>query len=225
MSQSASQYPISKVIDRIMNDSGLRRSQFVQSLGYRSVQGGLRRLDEWLQEGHGDSGILDRISAAYHVDRGELETALAATAEMKASETQAAQLERLKNEHGRFRSYIHVEGEYSVPSGICAFGMTGGHRRWTCIPLPQELQGRPLSDQMPGLIGLMKEYLEKYNRVCPFFGRVTGFRLVRWSDSVRFSLGGEFVEHVEGPFKGPRTEVRMGNKLVLGARTSYNRRQ
>ena len=59
MSQSASQYPISKVIDRIMNDSGLRRSQFVQSLGYRSVQGGLRRLDEWLQEGHGDSGILE----------------------------------------------------------------------------------------------------------------------------------------------------------------------
>src|ERR1700724_2291927 len=53
----------------------------------------------------------------------------------------------------------YAEGEYTVPSGICIFEMTGGHRRWTNILLPKELQGSPLSDQMPGVIGLMNEYL------------------------------------------------------------------
>jgi len=197
-------------------DSGLRRSDFIRSVGYRSIQGGLRKLDEWLDHGFGDCGILDRLVAAYHVAPGDLETALAATAELKASEAQVTELDRLKIEHDRFQQFFHVEGEYSVPSGVCAFGITGGHKRRTTITLTEELQGRPLSEQMPGLKGLMDEYLEKYEGRCPFFGTVTSFRLVRWNDSVRFSPGGEFVEYVDGPFNKPRTEVRIGNKVVAG---------
>src|SRR5207249_3884829 len=147
---------------------------FILSLGYRSIQGGLRRLDEWLDQSQGDSYVLKRIVAAYHVDPGDLGKAIADTGGMKAAEVKAADIERLKIERERFRSYIHVEGEFSVPSGICAFGMTGGHKRWTTIPLPQELRGRPLSDQLPGLLVLMKAYLEKYKGLCPFFGKVTG---------------------------------------------------
>ena len=45
-----------------------------------------------------------------------------ATGEMKIFEVQAAELERLKIEHGRFREYIHGEGEYTVPSSITMFG-------------------------------------------------------------------------------------------------------
>jgi len=71
--------------------------------------------------------------------------------------------------------------------------MSGGNKRLTTIPVPQELQGRPLSEQMPGLIGLMNEYLEAYKGLCPFFGKATGFRLVRFDDSIRFSVDGEFV--------------------------------
>src|SRR5438876_109428 len=94
MSRSASRFPISKLIARIMNDSSLRRSAFIESLGYRSVQGGLRRLDEWLETGQGDGGILDRIAVSYHVDAGDLEKALVATADLKAAEADAAKLDR-----------------------------------------------------------------------------------------------------------------------------------
>jgi len=198
------------LIARIVANSGLSRSQFIRSLGYRSVEGGLRRLDEWLETGRGDGGILDRLVRAYHVDPGDLEKALVATVVQRASEQQPAELERLRVEHEGFRQYIHVEGEFNVPSGICAFGITGGHGRWTTIPLPQALAVKPLSDQMPGLIGLMNEYLTTYKGFCPFFGKVTGFRLVRWNDSIRFSPGGEFMEYVEGPFHRARMEMRIG---------------
>jgi hypothetical protein len=155
MSWSASHYPISQLIAQVITDSGLRRFEFVTAIGYRSIQGGLRQLDLWLECGQGDRCILDRITAAYHVD---LAAALEATDEMKTAEAHVAEFERLKLERERFRQYIRVEGEHSIPSGITIFGMTGGHRRWTTIPLPQELQGRPLSGQMPGLIGLVNEY-------------------------------------------------------------------
>src|SRR5258706_16387495 len=106
MSRSASQYPISHFIARVLEDSGFRRSEFISSLGYRSVQGGLRRLDEWLDQGRGDSGILDRIAAAYHVDTSDLEKALAATEDLKAAEAKAAELARLKDRRDRFQQYL-----------------------------------------------------------------------------------------------------------------------
>src|SRR5882724_11324856 len=93
MSRSASHYPISQLISRIQKESGRRRLEFILSLGYRSVQGGLRRLDEWLDQGRGDSGILDRLVTAYHVNPGDLEKALAATTDLKTSEAQGAEIE------------------------------------------------------------------------------------------------------------------------------------
>ena len=58
MSRGASYYPISKLVARLIDESGLRRSEFVQAIGYRSTAKGLRRLDEWLETGSGEEGCL-----------------------------------------------------------------------------------------------------------------------------------------------------------------------
>jgi hypothetical protein len=91
-----------------------------------------------------------------------------------------------------FKSYIHVEGESTVPYGITIFAATGG--RWNVIELPEGLVDLPLADQMAVLETLMRAYLDEYRGECPFFGRVTGFRLVRREESIRFSPDGKFVE-------------------------------
>ena len=54
---------------------------------------------------------------------------------------------------------------------------------------------------MAALPELMRAYLEKYNGFCPFFGKVTGFRYVRCLDYFRFDKDGQFVGHVEKPFR------------------------
>lgn len=79
MSQGSSDYPISRLIALIITDSGLRRSEFVQAIGYKNAAKGLRRLDEWLQNGSGDEGCLQRMVDALHPDPAELEHALAET--------------------------------------------------------------------------------------------------------------------------------------------------
>ena len=65
MSQGASHYSISQLIARIISESELRRSEFVQAIEYKNKAKGLRRLDEWLEE----QGLLLRGN--------ETETALA----------------------------------------------------------------------------------------------------------------------------------------------------
>ena len=73
MFQGASYYPISQLIARIIGESGLRRSEFVQVLGYKNTAKGLRRLDKWRETGFGDEGCLQKIIDAFHPDPGELE--------------------------------------------------------------------------------------------------------------------------------------------------------
>ena len=59
-------YPISRFLRQIITDSGLRRSEFVHAIGYKNAAKGLRRLDEWLENGSGDEGCLQRMADALH---------------------------------------------------------------------------------------------------------------------------------------------------------------
>jgi hypothetical protein len=61
---------------------------------------------------------------------------------------------------------------------------------------------------------LVRAYLEEYESQCPFFGRVTGFRLVQWNESVRFTADGEFMEVLPGRLGRAQTTLTIGNKTV-----------
>jgi hypothetical protein len=78
MSQSATRYPISQLIASLMYDHGYAPVEFVQSLGYRNIERGLRRLEPWLEQGHGYERILKQIAAAYPNQVHDLENAVAA---------------------------------------------------------------------------------------------------------------------------------------------------
>lgn len=54
MPWGASHYPISQLIHKVVRDSGSKRSQFITSLGYRNITGGLRSFDHWLETGTDD---------------------------------------------------------------------------------------------------------------------------------------------------------------------------
>jgi hypothetical protein len=135
MPESVSQYPISKFIAGIMDDYGFTRVEFVQALGYRYLDRGLRRLDPWLDQGDGFDRILKQIVAVYG-RADELEKALAATKAIKSAEWEAAWLERCKSEEG-FVPYIHAQGETTVPNCMyCVYGRRELLRRFRCTSMP-----------------------------------------------------------------------------------------
>ena len=202
MSQNgASQYPIAQIISSLLDEYGFSRVEFVQALGYRDVERGLRRLSSWMDRGEGYDQILKQIAAAYpnHADR--LQTALMNTAAVKSAEADAAFLESCEAEAPTFVPFIHVEGEARVPNGITIFGVTGGHRRWTTIEIPKAILNLPLPEQLGALPELMAEYRRLYNGCCPFFGKLVGFKFVRLVDHFQFDGEGQFVEHVAKPYR------------------------
>ena len=106
-----------------------------------------------------------------------------------------------------FHPYIHVQGEATVPLGVCVFGVTGG--RWNLIEVPPPILELPHEEQLAALSALMGPYLERFGGFCPFFGRVTGFRLVRFRDYLQFDQNGVFVGRVEDVFRRGQVAVRL----------------
>jgi hypothetical protein len=176
-------------------------AEFIQSLGYRNTDRGLRRLKPWMEQGHGYEKIIKQITAAYPGYAEELGKAILETEAVRDAEFEADFLEHCKSEQATFVPFIHAEGERSVPSGITMFGISGGHRRWTTIQLPQETMALPFKIQLTKLTALMAAYKRKYNGCCPFFGKLTGFKLVLLTTYYQSGAEGQFLEHVQRPFR------------------------
>ncbi len=201
MPQGASLYPISQLIDRIIRDSGYSSAGFISTLGHPVAEPGLNDLESWLKTGEGNEEIIAQIAAVYTDDADELTRAVRETAAMKAAGVDTVAWERQK-EKEKFRPYIHADGQRTVPSGITIFGVTGGYRRWNTIQIPKAILELPLEAQLEKLPELMAAYEQQYNGACPFFGRLTGFKLVRLTDYLQFDADGRLLEHVENPFLG-----------------------
>jgi hypothetical protein len=211
MTEGASEYPIGQFLKRLMADHGFSRIELVQALGYhrRYTEKGLRRLSLWLDDGEGHGRILDQISSVFPAYTDGLDEAVAATKTIRNSEFEAAWLERCKAEEPTFVPYLYAEGEETVPSGICIFGVSGGHRRWTMIDIPSTMLELPLGEQLAALPRLMREYRRRYNGAVPFFGKLTGFKFARLLDYFQFDQDGVLIEHVERPFRCAPCSVEL----------------
>jgi len=114
MSQSASHYPVSQLINRLMQERGYSTIEFVQSLGYRNIERGLLRLVPWLEQGEGFEKILKQIAATFPQHADELQRAVAQTKAVRAAEFDARWIEQCKAEAHTFRPFIHADGTNTV---------------------------------------------------------------------------------------------------------------
>jgi hypothetical protein len=198
---SASKYPIAELLSEIISEHASCDADFVTDvLGYRDVAKGLRRIYLWYGSNGGHQRIINHIARV--TGRGEeLERAIAATREMTTREWEESWLERCKAEAATFRPFLCATGAHSVPTQICIFGMTGGHRRWTMIETPQSVLDLSVEDLVPALLPYMHLYKQQNRGNVPFFGTMTGFRFVRLVDYFQFDADGNLVELVDKPFR------------------------
>lgn len=157
--------------------------------------------DAWMDQREGYDRILKQIAVAYPNHADGLQTALMNTAALKTAEADAEFMELRKSEESKFVPFIHADGETTRPSSICIFGVSGGHQRWTTIEIPQAILDLPQAEQLAALPELMVEYRRLYNGACPFFGKLVGFKFVRLVDYFQFAKEGQFVEHIDKPYR------------------------
>jgi hypothetical protein len=193
MSQGA--YPISRFLQGIIHDSGLRPSEFVQRIGYKNIAKGLRRLNEWLEDGGGEADCLRRIVDAFQPDAGELEKALADTEAIHGLERKQAIAEIEERQRKRFKPFIWVETEH------------GAHQFWTAVAerqikvlwMPDGFERQSEAERLTAVQGRIQEHYRQTGGRYPGFGKVLRYQLADTFDtSVVFDVQGNVIdEHGE----------------------------
>ena len=200
MPEGAALYPASQVIAQIVRNSGYSPTGLLWALGYTDVDAELPGLESWLMNGEGPRSVIAEIAAACPHEAQGLYRAVAETKVMIADGVDPAELERAK-EIARFVPFILAQGERRVPTQICMFGMSGGFERWCMIRVPRRILKLPLEEQLTWLPRLMASYKRRNEGEVPFFGKLVGFKLIRFADYFRFDEDGRLVEFVEKPFR------------------------
>jgi hypothetical protein len=168
MSQGSSDYPISRLIARIITDSGLHRSEFVQAIGYKNAAKGLRRLDEWLQNGSGDEGCLQKIIDAFHPDPTALEHALAETERIHHREQDDAVREIEERERRRFKPFVWVH----TVDGAHSFLTAVAERQVKVLRLPEAFKDRSEPARLEAVQHRVREHYQKTGGKYIGFGEI-----------------------------------------------------
>jgi hypothetical protein len=194
-------YAISVFLQELINECGGSPADLVLALGYRNIEKGLRRLQPWLDEGTGFDLIITQVGRRFYSRSAELNRALYQTIEAKDAEADAAFRAHCEAGRETFKPYVYAQGEQRIPNQICIFGMTGGARRWTIIPVPADVLRLGLDEQLAALPALMMNYKEQYGGAVPFFGKLAGFKFVRVLDHFQFDAECRLAAHVDKPFR------------------------
>ena len=156
--------------------------------------------------------MIAMVAAYDPAEAAALYKAVEETAAMKAAGVDPVAFEqsmREKRERDRFKPFIFAEGELRVPTQITIFGLTGGHERWHTVLVPAAILESPLEEQLVKLPELMANFRKEHKGLCPFFGKLVGFKFVRYSDYFQFDAAGQLLEHVEQPFRNGEAWVEL----------------
>ena len=206
MSQGASHYSISQLIARIISESELRRSEFVQAIEYKNKAKGLRRLDEWLEDGSGDEGFLEKIIEVFHPDPGELEAALAETEAIHEREHQEAVREIEERERRRFKPVIWVHTQ----DGAHSFFSALGERRIKVLWLADGFERLSEPEKLANVQCRVREHCRKTDGTLVGFGSILRYTYASTFDSsIIADVQGNVIEKRGGRFLLPEVWMEL----------------
>jgi hypothetical protein len=127
-------YPMGRLVLRRAADLGLSRSEVVRRLGYLNADKGHRRLGRLLTTGAVPPQIGSVLAAAFEVEPGTVQAAIAETAAQHHAEKEA----RLDAEdaayRAAFRPHLRAEVEHAVPMPIFVAIVRGPGLRLVAMP-------------------------------------------------------------------------------------------
>jgi hypothetical protein len=206
MPDGGTNYPIARFVQRLIDESGLRRSEFVARIGYPNAAKGLRRLDALLQYGEVNEVLLQRIVNAFQPDPGELETALSETEEMHQREHAEAVLEAEERLRRRFRSFIWVHSEDGAHSLFSAMGERHVKTLW----FQADFERLSKAEQLKAVQRRVRGHYQQTGGKYPGFGAILRYQ---WADSVDTSvvldITGNVIEESGGRFLLPEVWMEL----------------
>jgi hypothetical protein len=204
---SGEQYPIGQLLAELINEHGPTEVAFLERLGYRNIERGLRRLRLWTEGASGHEKILKQIAATFPEHAESLRSAVEETKRVRELEWELEFLNRCEAEADTFKPFVCARGSSPVPTQITFHGLTGG--RLELVRVPEHVFELALDDQLAAMPRYLREYAKQFRGFVPFWGELRGFIYARLLDHFRFDREGNFVEHIDKPFRRGYSAVQL----------------
>ena len=162
MKARTSHYPIGTLLIQILKDSKLTLEPFVRAIGYGNPSKGVRAFDHIVTFGEPVPVFIDRLSSSPFAPHPlALKQALEESKILVERRRHAEHRAREEEEARTFRPFIQGVPEYTTPTSISFFCLTGGHSRYT-LPVPESLPSWVLNEQHR----YVKEVVERHYSSC-----------------------------------------------------------
>jgi len=191
MNQYASQILLNHVLDDGKNKEVKRT--IINSLGYKNINKGFRRLYKSMHEKHLDIELLNKIPELFKISKETIALVIETTENQFQEEEQIDELiERLN-----FKPFLWKKHERKIPSSIFVVAISG-IKGFKYIKLPENLAEETLFNQLEIIEKAIKNDLET-NRAPKFFGEITGYYYRKtYDETLEFSIEGKLIGKYDG---------------------------
>jgi hypothetical protein len=122
--KGVSMYEIQRLVKDFIQRNGIRKSEFVNKLGYTNLSKGCRNLQHFLEGDLSCHFILSRLHLAMEVDKTVIDNAMRVTDE----EIRQERMKEIEKMRICFKPILYVYTERRIPSWIFACALSGAHR-------------------------------------------------------------------------------------------------
>ncbi|OUL93193.1 hypothetical protein [Paraburkholderia hospita] len=205
-----SNYPIGKLLLNVIEQSGLDPKAFFAELGFTNFSKSIERLDCWLGHGEGNTLLLERLqSSRFAIDDNLLKQVMAENDVLLRREREAAAKRGEDEARKAFQPYLEVIPEFSRPTQITLFCLSGGNRRFG-TRLPDDISAWPWDDQLACLKRLVPENFAKHQGRTYFTGKIVGYlyRPTFDSEPIQLTVAGD-LESQDEPLSHAVSHLRF----------------
>jgi hypothetical protein len=188
-----SNYPIGKLLLKVIDESGLDPKAFFSELGFANFSKAVERLDCWLERGEGNILLLERLqSSRFAIEGNLLKQVMAENDVMLQREREVVAKREEAEARKAFQPCLEVIPELSRPTQITLFCLTGGNRRFG-NRLPDDISTWQWVEQLAYLKQVVPENFAKHQGRTYFTGKIIGYlyRPTFDSELIQLSVTGD----------------------------------
>jgi hypothetical protein len=194
-----STYPIGKMLLHVIDQSGLEPKTFFAELGFTNFSKAIAQLDCWLGDGEGNALLLERLqSSRFATDSNLLKQVMAENDVLLQRKSEALTKHEEDEARKAFEPRLEVIAEFSRPTQITMFCLTGGNRRFG-TRLPDGISAWPWDDQLAYLKRVVPESFAKHQGRTYFTGKIIGYlyRATFGSEPIQLTVTGDLETRYE----------------------------
>ena len=199
-------FELGRFITEELEKREIKRSEFVQKLGYSNINKGLRALDICIREGTPHPFVVQNLHKAFKIERSTIERIIETTKQQKLDMEEA-----IKRKH--FKPHLWIITERTRPTSITNALFSGMTEKR--VGLPPEVSELTLEEQLEFVSSIAKEHYLKNKGEWPFFGRIVGYYFFyRFRGNVRLDVDGNVKKRRTTPFEEPEGYLMIGGRRI-----------